>query len=203
VLTEADIDQLTGKNSNNGWRKLLTFLNKSKEDVQTVTDGSIAALETREFVKGLNKKKVLALDEEVLLHCTFPTCCTVVPGDDVLGYINENGGLEIHRRQCETATKYKTRHGNNIIACSWNTGRQRYFDTRIFVRGVDAKGVLHSIADCFETLQQFLVKEITLKTNDGIFEGSLLVSVYHVDDIHMVCDALRKIENVTKAVRMD
>jgi GTP pyrophosphokinase len=203
VLTEADIDQLTGKNSNNGWRKLLTFLNKSKEDVQTVTDGSIAALETREFVKGLNKKKVLALDEEVLLHCTFPTCCTVVPGDDVLGYINENGGLEIHRRQCETATKYKTRHGNNIIACSWNTGRVRYFDTRIFVRGVDAKGVLHSIADCFETLQQYLVKEITLKTNDGIFEGSLLVSVYHVDDISMICDALRKIENVTKAVRMD
>ena len=203
VLTEADIDQLTGKNSNNGWRKLLTFLNKSKEDVQTVTDGSIAALETREFVKGLNKKKVLALDEEVLLHCTFPTCCTVVPGDDVLGYINENGGLEIHRRQCETATKYKTRHGNNIIACSWNTGRVRYFDTRIFVRGVDAKGVLHSIADCFETLQHYLVKEITLKTNDGIFEGSLLVSVYHVDDISMICDALRKIENVTKAVRMD
>ena len=136
-------------------------------------------------------------------HCTFSSCCNVVPGDDVLGYITENGTLEIHRRQCETANKYKTRHGNNIIACSWNTGRQRYFDTRIFVRGVDAKGVLHSIADCFETLQQFLVKEITLKTNDGIFEGSLIVSVYHVDDIHMVCDALRKIENVTKAVRMD
>jgi GTP pyrophosphokinase len=151
----------------------------------------------------LNKKKVLALDEDNLQHCTFSSCCNVVPGDDVLGYITENGTLEIHRRQCETANKYKTRHGNNIIACSWNTGHQRYFDMRIFVRGVDAKGVLHSIADCFETLQQFLVKEITLKTNDGIFEGMLLVSVYHVDDIHMVCDALRKIENVTKAVRMD
>ena len=82
-------------------------------------------------------------------------------------------------------------------------GRTRYFDTRIFVRGVDARGVLHSIAECFETLQQFLVKEITLKTNDGIFEGTLLLGVYHTDDIRMVCDALRKIENVTKAVRMD
>jgi GTP pyrophosphokinase len=203
VLTEVDIDRLTGKNESNGWRKFLTFLNKPKESEAITSTEDIATLETREFVKSLNKKKVLALDEENLMHCTFSTCCNVVPGDDVLGYITEHGTLEIHRRQCETATKYKTRHGNNIIACSWNTGRQRYFDTRIFVRGIDAKGVLHSIADCFESLQQFLVKEITLKTNDGIFEGTLLLGVYHVDDIHMVCEALRKIENVTKAVRMD
>jgi GTP pyrophosphokinase len=203
VLTDADVDRLTGKPSNNGWRKFLTFLNKSKDEAQVLSAEDSATLETREFIKGLNKKKVLALDEEVLQHCTFPACCSVVPGDDVLGYITENGTLEIHRRQCETATKYKTRHGNNIIACSWNTGRVRYFDARIFVRGVDARGVLHSIADCFESLQQFLVKEITLKTNDGIFEGTLLLGVYHVEDIRLVCEALRKIENVTKAVRMD
>ena len=203
VLTDADVDRLTGKPSNNGWRKFLTFLNKSKNESQVLSAEDSATIETREFIKGLNKKKVLALDEEVLQHCTFPACCSVVPGDDVLGYITENGTLEIHRRQCETATKYKTRHGNNIIACSWNTGRVRYFDARIFVRGVDARGVLHSIADCFESLQQFLVKEITLKTNDGIFEGTLLLGVYHVEDIRLVCEALRKIENVTKAVRMD
>lgn len=204
VLSEADLDLLTGKPAHNGWRKFLTFLNKQKEEGETAVGVENPALQdTREFVRGLNKKKVLSLDEDVLERCTFPPCCNVLPGDDVLGYITEQGTLEIHRRQCETATKHKTRHGNNLIACSWNMGRKRYFDTRIFVRGVDAKGVLHSIADCFETLQQFLVKEITLKTNDGIFEGSLLVSVYHIDDIHMVCDALRKIENVTKAVRMD
>ena len=204
VLSEADLDLLTGKPANNGWRKFLTFLNKQKEEGETAVGVENPALQdTREFVRGLNKKKVLSLDEDVLERCTFPPCCNVLPGDDVLGYITEQGTLEIHRRQCETATKHKTRYGNNLIACSWNMGRKRYFDTRIFVRGVDAKGVLHSIADCFETLQQFLVKEITLKTNDGIFEGSLLVSVYHIDDIHMVCDALRKIENVTKAVRMD
>ena len=203
MLTDADVDRLTGKPSNNGWRKFLTFLNKSKNEAQVLSAEDSATLETREFIKGLNKKKVLALDEEVLQHCTFPACCSVVPGDDVLGYITENGTLEIHRRQCETATKYKTRHGNNIIACSWNTGRVRYFDARIFVRGVDARGVLHSIADCIESLQQFLVKEITLKTNDGIFEGTLLLGVYHVEDIRLVCEALRKIENVTKAVRMD
>ena len=204
VLSEADIDLLTGKQANNGWRKFLTFLNKQKEEGETtVGEENPVQQDTREFVRGLNKKKVLSLDEEVLERCTFPPCCNVLPGDDVLGYITEQGTLEIHRRQCETATKHKTRYGNNLIACSWNMGRTQYFDARIFVRGVDAHGVLHSIADCFETLQQFLVKEITLKTNDGIFEGTLLLSVYHADDVRLICDTLRKIENVTKAVRMD
>jgi GTP pyrophosphokinase len=81
--------------------------------------------------------------------------------------------------------------------------QDKYFNTRIRVRGVDARGVLHSIADCFESLQNFIVKEITLKTHDGIFEGSIVVSVYNTENVQLVCNELIKIENVTKAVRED
>lgn len=204
TLSENDVNALLGKKaSRRGWLDFFPFINNKNEESSAHTSNSSTPIETKEFVANINRKKTLEINEETFRHCTFPECCTTIPGDDVLGYITQDGLLEIHKRQCETATKLKTRYGNNIIACSWAIGQTEYFDTRIFVRGVDARGVLHSIADCFETLKQFLVREITLKTHDGIFEGTIVVGVYHTDDVKAICQELMKIEHVTKAVRED
>ena len=46
------------------------------------------------------------------------------------------------------------------------------------------------------------VKRITLETTDGIFEGKIQVTVHDTEDVKLICDALKKIENVLKAVRL-
>jgi GTP pyrophosphokinase len=203
VLSDADADLLHGKKAAKiGWFNFIPFMN-SGTPTPNIVSAPNASLSTQEFVSKINRKHTLEINEDTLQHCTFPDCCHPIPGDDVLGYITQDGRLEIHKRQCETATKLKTRYGNNIIACQWNMHQDKYFNTRIRVRGVDARGVLHSIADCFESLQNLIVKEITLKTHDGIFEGSIVVSVYNTENVQLVCNELIKIENVTKAVRED
>lgn len=203
VLSDADADLLHGKKATKiGWFNFIPFMN-SGTPTPNIVSAPNASLSTQEFVSKINRKHTLEINEDTLQHCTFPDCCHPIPGDDVLGYITQDGRLEIHKRQCETATKLKTRYGNNIIACQWNMHQDKYFNTSIRVRGVDARGVLHSIADCFESLQNFIVKEITLKTHDGIFEGSIVVSVYNTENVQLVCNELIKIENVTKAVRED
>ena len=50
---------------------------------------------------------------------------------------------------------------------------------------------------------EFVVKRITLETNNGIFEGTLEISVFSIDDVKQICDSLMQIENVTKATRID
>lgn len=120
-----------------------------------------------------------------------------------MGYITQQDTLEIHKRSCETATKLKTRYGNNIIAANWDTHKTIYFDTTIYIKGVDSQGVLYSIADVLHKLNQFLIKRITLETNDGIFEGYIEMTVFDTDDVKHICEALKQIENVTKAVRID
>ena len=51
-------------------------------------------------------------------------------------------------------------------------------------------------------MSQFTVKRITLETTDGIFEGKIQVTVHDTEDVKLICDALKKIENVLKAVRL-
>mgnify|MGYP002672369026 FL=1 len=201
-LNSATIDFLHGRSATNkGWRRFIpSFMgSKSTEVSHTPTTTEI---NDKEWVKNLNRKEILVLNEEVLRKCTFAKCCSPIPGDDVLGYITDDGTLQLHKRSCDVAVKLKTRYGNNIIACQWDTHKIMLFDVQIEVRGVDSQGVLYAIADVLHKLTHFNVKHITIDTNDGIFDGRLTLSVFDTDDVANVCEQLMKIENVTMAVRV-
>ena len=197
-LTDADADFLNGKSGQSAWRRLLDTLkgktNGNKGENSTLVDS--------DFVRNLNRKKVLVLNEETLQMCEMAQCCCPIPGDDVLGYITDDGKLQIHKRSCEVAVKLKTRYGNNIVACSWDTHKVILYDVNIEIHGMDSQGVLYAIADVLHKLTHFTVKRITLDTNDGIFNGRLLISVYDTEDVALVCDQLKQIENVTSVSRV-
>ena len=192
--SDEDVDFLRGKKRGSGWRKFIPFIGRKETKVSQQFD--------KDFAKNLNRKQILTLDEAVLDKCIIASCCHPIPGDDVMGYINAQGILEIHARSCEHATKLKTRYGNNIIATRWDTHKEKLFDALIGIKGVDAQGVLYAIADVLRGMSQFTVKRITLETNDGIFEGKIQVTVHDTEDVKLICDALKKIENVLKAVRL-
>ena len=192
--SDEDVDLLRGKKRGSGWRKYIPFIGRKETKVSQQVD--------KDFAKNLNRKQILTLDEAVLDKCIIAPCCHPIPGDDVMGYINAQGVLEVHARSCEHATKLKTRYGNNIIATRWDTHKEKLFDALIGIKGVDAQGVLYAIADVLRGMSQFTVKRITLETTDGIFEGKISVTVHDTDDVKLICDALKKIENVIKAVRL-
>ena len=192
--SDDDVDLLRGKKRGSGWRKYIPFIGRKEAKVSHQVD--------KDFAKNLNRKQILTLDEAVLNKCIIAPCCHPIPGDDVMGYINAQGILEIHARSCEHATKLKTRYGNNIIATRWDTHKEKLFDALIGIKGVDSQGVLYAIADVLRGMSQFTVKRITLETTDGIFEGKIQVTVHDTEDVKLICDALKKIENVLKAVRL-
>lgn len=197
TLNDDTIAFLRGKSK--GWRRFLpSFIGKA-EQTQTPTTSE---MDNADWVKSLNRKAVLVLNEDVLRKCTFEKCCSPIPGDDVLGYITDDGALQLHKRSCDEAVRLKTRYGNNIIACTWDTHKVMLFDVVLEIRGIDSQGVLYAIADVLHKLTHFAVKRITLDTNDGIFEGHLTISVYDTEDVENICQQLKQIENVTEATRV-
>ena len=200
-LDDTTLNFLQGRNTSKGWRRFLpSFMEKKSTDAtHTLTASEV---DNANWAKNLNRKEILVLNEDVLRKCSFEQCCAPIPGDDVLGYITDDGTLQLHKRSCDVAVKCKTRYGNNIIACRWDTHKVILFDVKIEVRGVDSQGVLYAIADVLHKLTHFTVKRITLDTNDGIFDGQLTISVYDTNDVESICNQLKQIENVTEAVRV-
>lgn len=201
ILGDADIAHLRGKKQKNkkkGWRRFVPFIKASNNPKTQHVDAS-----TGDFVKNLDRKQTLLLDEPTLEKCILCPDCRPIPGDEVLGYINEDGQLEIHRRECATALRHKMSFGDQIIAVDWDTHRKTPFDASIYLEGRDAEGVLLSIAGVLTTFQQFQLRNISLHSEDGIFKGDMLIRVFDTHDIQLVCNQLKQIEHVTKAVRKD
>ncbi len=194
VLGEADVNCLRGRQPGQGWRRYIPFMGNRTPFSETNL--------TRAFVKGIDRKKTLMLDEETLEKCQLAQCCRPIPGDDTLGYIDAKNNLIIHKRNCEVANKLKSSYGNRIIATAWDTHKILYFTTTIYIKGIDAQGMLCSIADVIHTQLNIEVSHITLDTNNGIFEGRIVVRVHDTEDVRNICNSLKHIENVIKVIRV-
>ncbi|MDO4929970.1 MAG: RelA/SpoT family protein [Bacteroidales bacterium] len=200
IPNENDLNHLHGKKAKRGWwRNYIPFIGRK----QSQSAVPAASVNDPEFIHNLNRKQTFILNEETLHRCEMATCCGPIPGDDVLGYITAQDKLEIHKRSCPTAVKLKTRDGNNIIACSWDTHREVPFECRLQISGVDSQGVLYAIADVLHKQRSSPVRRITIETKDGIFSGTLDIAVYDTNDVRNICASLEQIENVTKAVRVE
>ena len=203
VLSDADVLHLQGKNVSKGWgwRRFVPFL----KEKAVPSSSDVAAAYTPDFVRGINRKAVLDLTDEVLTHCERCPQCRPIHGDEVVAYITPDEHLELHRRACPVALKRKTSDGNNLVAARWNPAHVtgQLYDIPVHVEGIDAPGMLMSIAQAMGEFPHFVLKAIHLDTDDGIFTGTLTIALTSSADVARVCNRLMHIEQVAKANRVD
>lgn len=197
VLGEADKNELKEKQTSN-WKKYLTFSfgNSNKEKPQEEK-------EPQEKEK-INPKQVLKLTEESLQKkYIMAECCHPIPGDDVLGYVDENDRIIIHKRQCPVAAKLKSSYGNRILATEWDTHKELSFLVYIYIKGIDNMGLLNEVTQVISRQLNVNIRKLTIETEDGIFEGKIQLWVHDVDDVKTICNNLKKIQNIKQVSRVE
>lgn len=195
VLGEADKNELKEKQTSN-WKKYLTFsFGNSKEKQEEK--------EPQEKEK-INPKEVLKLTEESLQKkYIMAECCHPIPGDDVLGYVDENDRIIIHKRQCPVAAKLKSSYGNRILATEWDTHKELSFLVYIYIKGIDNMGLLNEVTQVISKQLNVNIRKLTIETEDGIFEGKIQLWVHDVDDVKTICNNLKKIQNIKQVSRVE
>ena len=195
VLGEADKNELKEKQTSN-WKKYLTFsFGNSKEKQEEK--------EPQEKEK-INPKEVLKLTEESLQKkYIMAECCHPIPGDDVLGYVDENDRIIIHKRQCPVAAKLKSSYGNRILATEWDTHKELSFLVYIYIKGIDSMGLLNEVTQVISRQLNVNIRKLTIETEDGIFEGKIQLWVHDVDDVKTICNNLKKIQNNKQVSRVE
>ena len=196
TLGEADKNELREKQTSN-WKKYLTFSfgNSNKEKPEEK--------EPQEKEK-INPKEILKLTEESLQKkYIMAECCHPIPGDDVLGYVDENDRIIIHKRQCPVAAKLKSSYGNRILATEWDTHKELSFLVSIYLRGIDSMGLLNEVTQVISRQLNVNIRKLAIETNDGIFEGKIQLWVHDVEDVKTICNNLKKIQNIKQVNRVE
>lgn len=181
------------------WKKFLNFSFGTKENKEEQEEPEQKAPQEK-----ISTKQILKLTEEAISkEYIMADCCHPIPGDDVLGYLDENNRVIIHKRQCPVAARLKSSYGNRIIATQWDTHKDLSFLVTIYIKGIDSVGLLNEVTQIISRQLNVNIRKLTIETNDGIFEGKIQLYVHDVDDVRAICNNLKQIQNIKQVVRIE
>ena len=203
ILGDTDLDELRGKSKadkpteKRGWRRYVPFLKAGKRETRSIdTDDSGLTEGLIVVTKSLNKKKPIFINEDNIYRYIFPHCCHAIPGDDILGYIDNKNHIEIHKRSCPVAAKLKASYGTRILDAKWDMHRSLLFEAAIQIRGIDRSGMLHDIADVLSDQLGVNIRKITITSDNGIFDGTIEMQVHDRKDVEMIVESMKNIKDM-------
>ena len=168
------------------------------------TSDSVETLSPNTDIKHLDKKKTYILEEEdAQKDYRVAPCCHPIPGDEVLGFIADDNTLEIHKRSCPQALTLKTRYGDRIISCDWAGHKALSFPSTIELKGIDRMGILNDVTQTISLDLSVDMRKLVVESKDGLFEGTIEVSVHDVGDIQKLSNSLQKIKGIKSVKRID
>ena len=151
-----------------------------------------------------DSKKTLTLAEDKSgVTYRIADCCLPIPGDDILGFMEDDGMLVVHKRQCPVAMKLKSNYGERIISAVWETHKMLSFPATIEVKGADRVGVLCEIIRTITEEHAMNISKMNVDTKDGMFELYVTVYVHDVEDVNNLCMDLMKNKTINSVNRVE
>lgn len=151
----------------------------------------------------INMKEVYPLHyDETGQNFVFADCCRPVPGDDVMGFINDEGEVEVHSLTCPRAQVLKAGYGPRILATRWASFATT-FPATILIEGVDRHGILHELTQLISNQLNIDIRSLHIDTDKEVFHCRLGVLVRDTDVISELCRSIKKINGVQSAIRTE
>ena len=127
-------------------------------------------------------------------------CCKPIPGDDVVGYVNDNDEVVVHKLSCENAMRLKSSYGGRLLQTRWDSLSEKFM-VAVNIEGIDRMGILQEIIYTISTTLAIDIRNLQIGVQDGLFTSHLDVMVKDATVVNNLCKRLRSIEGVTVATR--
>ena len=160
--------------------------------------------------EGVAMKNMPAKGESVILGQSaakivykLARCCQPIPGDNVFGFNTAGEGLTIHRTDCPNAAKLLANYGHRIIKTKWAKNKEISFLAGVRIIGLDDVGVIQKITNVISGDMKMNMRSLSIDSNDGIFEGAIMVYVHDRDELNNLCNKLGELEGIQKIERIE
>jgi (p)ppGpp synthase/HD superfamily hydrolase len=132
----------------------------------------------------------------------YASCCNPIPGDAVFGYLTREGVIKIHRKTCVNST-HLFKSQDRIVSIEWTRQKDVQFMAALRIVGEDRVGMISDITDSISRGFKTNIRSISVESNDGVFEGSLVLDVMDLKHLKKVMQRLRRIKGVVGVYRFD
>ena len=149
-----------------------------------------------------DKKKTLSIsDADIQSQFHIANCCNPIPGDNVIGYQDDEGIIHIHKSTCPQAVKLSSGFGDRIVRVKWTSKKAMAFLSNVRLEGLDQPGIVHNVTEIIAKELKANIRTIHFETKDGTFQGWIELYVYDTKDLNGLISNLKSIKGMSKVYR--
>ena len=176
----------------NWWRRN-PFRGGNKNQTKQTTDEAAKAIDTKAIYRLVTR--------DGNSNYQIADCCHPIPGDDVVGFINDNGDVIVHKMDCSTLARLKASYGSQLLQTQWEDHGDSFLAT-IHIEGIDRKGILQSIVNIISTNMSINMKRMNVTADQGVFNCDLDVLISDALSVTNLCREIKRIKGINAASRM-
>ncbi len=191
-------------------KELINFIkNKEADAADSDAEEKIVPLQVR-YDTFLDKaqsvgKPALKIDGELHTDIVtqYATCCNPIPGDEVFGFLSKTGSINIHRVGCKNAAYLLVNHHDRILQVEWSRQKDVQFVSALRLIGEDRVGLLNDISTVISKNLKTNIRSMTIDSDEGVFEGTLVLSVNDLEHLRRLMERLRRIDSIHGVYRFE
>lgn len=125
---------------------------------------------------------------------SLASCCTPIPGDDIIGYITKGNGIKVHRVSCPNVCQ----EHNRLIPVIWNPNAEKKdYPVDISIECYDRNNLLIDVLNCFSQIKVQVYKvNAKYHTSNNTTTISVTVMVKDVAYLNTLTQQLLNINSV-------
>ena len=128
-------------------------------------------------------------------------CCSPVPGDDVLGFVDDEENVVVHKVNCDTAMRLKSAYGTRLVATRWEGTADRFMAS-VSMEGLDRAGMIGDIAGNVSGQLGINIRSLNIRADGEVFHADMTVQIDTTDTLDKIIHALKKISGIKSVKRM-
>lgn len=126
--------------------------------------------------------------------------CGPIPGEEVIGYREEDGSITLHKRECETAIRLASQWGDNIVNVEFIPDGTLYPVT-VTVKAVDRIHLFLDLVDCISNKLHLNMTHYSSTCVDYIVSVEISFGVHSYEELAMIISHISGIEGVDEVKR--
>ncbi len=144
---------------------------------------------------------VFSKDEDKLDY-KFSQCCNPIPGDRVFAFLTVSDGIKVHKKNCPNAIQLQSNFSYRILTAKWIDSSQNDFKTELIITGIDRIGLVNEVTKVISNNLNINMKKVFFESNDGVFNGRVIVVVKNISILNNLMKNLKKINGIDKVTRL-
>ena len=131
--------------------------------------------------------------------------CHPLPGDEVVGFKDDQGIITLHKRDCTAAIRLASEQGDSILSdlTTFEEREDMLYPVRIRIRGIDRYHLLSDLIYCITEELQLSMNGLKTETADHIGLCTIDFSIHSLSELETAIKSIAAIKGVDEVSRIN